>query len=260
MPPVCNYIIFLDLDGQFNCWTSTFRRFNVFNSSPTSPMSTYHFNNRSQHLGHSMRARIEALDTSSRRNAPHVDNNCPNSLDPRAWQTDYSQDSHSPTRFANYSESHTQAQGSRPLSTHNHHLMDTEGVCEYLVFQRQCDTSSQPVVCMTQLYPRIKTIPPLPTNQLPLPATMDGFLPRPTYYARLQITTYGRQLSFCAGKSHFWRRPCRLCGVSFPNCGDRVALIFGKLIMPACLPLIAYPNSQCPPRPRGSLRTAVPLT
>ncbi|KAG9218154.1 hypothetical protein CCMSSC00406_0008093 [Pleurotus cornucopiae] len=93
-------------------------------------MSAYHFDNRSQHLGHSMRAQIETLDTSSRRNAPHVllADNCPKSLYPRSWQTDYSQDFHSPTRFANYSDSHTQAQGPRPRNTYNHHAIDTEGV------------------------------------------------------------------------------------------------------------------------------------
>lgn len=100
-------------------------------------MSTYHFENRSQHLGHSIQARSGGPDTSSRRNVPHVppaDNNCPKSLDPRAWPTDYSQDFHSPTHFADYSDPHTQPQGLRPLNIHNHHAIDTEGVCEYLIF------------------------------------------------------------------------------------------------------------------------------
>lgn len=140
-------------------------------------MSTYHFDNRSQHLGHSMRARIEALDTSSRRNAPRVDNNCPNSPDPRAWQTDYSQDSHPPTCFANYSDSHTQAQGSRPLNTRNHHATDTEGVCEYLIFQCQCDAALQLVVCSYILVSK-RSHPFLPTNY-PCRLPWMAFYPAP---------------------------------------------------------------------------------
>ncbi|KAJ8699551.1 hypothetical protein PTI98_013627 [Pleurotus ostreatus] len=124
-------------------------------------MSTYFFDNRSQHLGHSMRPRIEALDISSRRNAPRVDNNCSNSLDPRAWQTDYWQDSHSPTRFANYSDSHTQVQASRPLNTRNHHAMDTEGV----------SISS---------YPN----DPTPSYQSTTPAGLHGWLSTPPHLLR----------------------------------------------------------------------------